>query len=91
MTSGFNKYYFDELYNAVFVKNAWRLGRVFWVFGDQKTIDRFGPDGSAGITKRFAGVLSRAQTGFVYHYAFLMILAVIGILSWFFFKSGLGV
>ena len=86
----FHKYYFDELYNKVFVKNAWRLGRLFWVFGDQKTIDRFGPDGSAGMSQRFAGVLSRAQTGFVYHYLFLMILAVIAILSWFFFKSGLG-
>jgi len=87
----YNKYFFDELYTKVFVKNAWRIGRFFWVYGDQKTIDRFGPDGSAGLTQRFAGVLSRVQTGFIYHYAFLMILAVIAILSWFFFKSGLGV
>jgi len=84
----FNKYYFDELYDRVFVKNAWRIGRIFWVFGDQKTIDRFGPDGSAKISSKFASYLSRVQTGFVYHYAFLMILAVIGLLSWFFFKAG---
>jgi len=89
-TLSFNKYFFDELYDKVFVKNAWRLGRIFWVFGDQKTIDRFGPDGSANVSQRFAGILSRVQTGFVYHYAFLMILAVIAILSWFFFKSGQG-
>ncbi len=86
----FNKYYIDELYERVFVKNAWRLGRVFWRFGDQKTIDRFGPDGSAKLSQGFARMLSVVQTGFVYHYAFLMILAVIGILSWFFFKSGQG-
>lgn len=87
----FNKYFFDELYNLVFVKNAVRFGNIFWKQGDQKTIDRFGPDGSAKASQLFAGVLSRIQTGFIYHYAFLMILAVIAILSWFFFKSGLGV
>lgn len=86
----FNKYFFDELYDKVFVRGALQLGKVFWVFGDQKTIDRMGPDGSAALSKRFAGLLSRAQTGFIYHYAFLMILAVIGILSWFFFKNGQG-
>ena len=89
-TVSFNKYFFDELYDKVFTQNAWRLGRIFWVFGDQKTIDRFGPDGSANVSQRVAGILSRVQTGFIYHYAFLMILAVIAILSWFFFKSGQG-
>lgn len=86
----FNKYYFDELYDFIFVKNAVRLGNIFWVFGDQKTIDRFGPDGSAKVSQKIAGLLSRAQTGFIYHYAFLMILSVIGILSWFFFRNGQG-
>lgn len=89
-TLSFNKYFFDELYDFVFVKNAIRLGNFFWVFGDQKTIDRLGPDGSAKVSQKFAGLLSRVQTGFIYHYAFLMILAVIGILSWFFFRSGQG-
>ncbi len=84
----FNKYFFDEIYDKVFTQNAWRLGRIFWVFGDQKTIDRFGPDGTARISQKLAGYLSRVQTGFIYHYAFLMILAVIAILSWFFFKGG---
>ncbi|MFK7839165.1 MAG: NADH-quinone oxidoreductase subunit L [Bdellovibrionales bacterium] len=86
----YNKYFFDEIYDKVFVKNAWRVGRFFWKFGDQKTIDRFGPDGIAGISQKFAGLLSRAQTGFIYHYVFLMILAVFAILSWFFFKYGQG-
>ena len=89
-TLSFNKYFFDELYDLIFVKNAWRLGRIFWRFGDQETIDRFGPDGSAKVSGKFAGLLSRFQTGFIYHYAFLMMLAVIVILSWFFFKYGQG-
>jgi len=84
----FNKYFFDELYNLVFVKNALRLGRVLWLKVDKGIVDRFGPDGSAAISARFGSLLSRFQTGFVYQYAFLMILAVIAVLSWFFFKGG---
>ncbi len=86
----YHKWYFDELYALVFVKNAKRLGHVFWEVIDQNIIDRLGPNGSAKASKAMAGVLSRFQSGFVYQYAFLMILAVIGILSWFMFKNGQG-
>lgn len=86
----FKKWFFDELYHAVFVKNAVRLGRILWIYGDQKTIDRFGPDGVSKASGMFAGILSRFQTGYIYQYAFMMILAVIAVLSWFFFKSGQG-
>ncbi len=85
----YNKWYFDELYNALFVKNAKALGYLFW-HGDQHVVDRFGPDGSAGASRMIARTLSRLQSGFVYQYAFVMMGALIGIVSWFFFKYGQG-
>ncbi|MEZ5813593.1 MAG: NADH-quinone oxidoreductase subunit L [Alphaproteobacteria bacterium] len=84
----FNKWFFDEIYDVVFTKTAFKLGRFFWIFGDQGTIDRFGPDGSAKAARRLAGGLSRFQSGFVYQYAFVMMIAVIAIISWFVFRSG---
>ncbi len=83
----FNKWFFDPLYDGVFVRNAGRLGRVFWGV-DRNFVDRFGPDGSAIVSRRFAGMLSRFQNGFVYHYAFVMMIAVIGFLTWFLFRFG---
>ncbi len=84
----FNKWYFDELYDKLFVRPSRALGRLFWA-GDKNIIDRFGPDGSAWLSSKIYGALSRAQTGFIYHYAFVMIVAVIGAVSWFLFKSGM--
>jgi NADH-quinone oxidoreductase subunit L len=86
----YNKWFFDEIYEAVFVRNALRLGRGFWRVGDQNTIDRLGPDGSARAVKAAAGLLSRFQSGYVYQYAFVMMIAVIGLISWFVFKAGYG-
>lgn len=86
----FNKWFFDEIYNFVFVRSSLALGRFFWVRGDQKTIDRFGPDGTAALSQRVAHVLSRFQSGYVYQYAFVMMIAVIGIVSWFAFRYGQG-
>lgn len=86
----FRKWFFDELYTIVFVKNAKRLGIVFWQVVDQNIIDKLGPNGSAKASKVVAGIFSRFQSGFVYQYAFMMILAVIAILSWFVFKGGQG-
>ncbi|MCB9983084.1 MAG: NADH-quinone oxidoreductase subunit L [Rhodospirillales bacterium] len=86
----FNKWFFDEIYQALFVKPAFKLGQVFWYAGDQNTIDRLGPDGSAKAVKKLAGVLSRFQSGYVFQYAFVMMIAVIAIVSWFVFKIGQG-
>lgn len=86
----FNKWFFDEIYHALFVKPAFKLGQVFWTAGDQNVIDRLGPDGSAKAVRKLAGVLSRFQSGYVFQYAFVMMIAVIGIVSWFVFKSGQG-
>lgn len=83
----FNKWFFDQLYAFLFVKTALCLGRVFWVYGDQKTIDGVGPNGVAGFSQRFAGNLSRFQTGFVYQYALVMIIFLIAFVSWFVFKA----
>ncbi len=85
----FNKWYFDEMYDWLFVRRAFRIGRVF-SSADRKIVDRFGPDGGAYASGRMAGVLSRFQTGFIYQYAFVMMISVIGILSWFVFRAGAG-
>jgi NADH-quinone oxidoreductase subunit L len=85
----FNKWFFDELYDRLFVRTAVLLGLLFWKRGDQNFIDRFGPDGSAHASQKIAGLLSRFQSGFVYQYAFVMMMALIGLISWFFFKGAL--
>ena len=80
-----NKFYIDELYNALFVKPAWVLGRFFSVTGDRKVIDGLGPDGVASASQKTAGRFSRFQTGFIFNYAAIMIAGVvvfIGYLLW---------
>ncbi len=77
-----NKWYFDELYAFLFVRPALRLGRFFWHRGDEGTIDRFGPHGVAyavGVGNRIA---RRVQSGYVYSYALVMLLGLIGAASW---------
>jgi NADH-quinone oxidoreductase subunit L len=78
-----NKWYFDEIYDAIFVRGALRLGRFLWRKGDVATIDGLGPDGiSARVVDVTRGVV-RLQTGYVYHYAFVMLIGVAAILSWY--------
>ncbi|MAE52272.1 MAG: NADH-quinone oxidoreductase subunit L [Micavibrio sp.] len=83
----FNKWYFDELYDALIVKNALRLGRVFAVAGDKNIIDRLGPDGTALASLKTGTIFGKIQSGFIYHYAFIMIISVIGLVTWFFMKA----
>src|SRR5262249_22134983 len=69
-----NKWYFDEIYDVIFVKPALWLGRLFWKKGDEGTIDRFGPHGAAyavGVGNR---VTTRLQSGYLYSYALVMLL-----------------
>jgi NADH-quinone oxidoreductase subunit L len=78
----FNKWYFDELYDRIFVRPALWLGRLFWHGGDEGTIDRFGPHGAAvavGVGNR---VTTRLQSGYLYSYALVMLLGLIGAASW---------
>ncbi|NBB51876.1 NADH-quinone oxidoreductase subunit L [Rhizobium sp. CRIBSB] len=76
-----NKWYFDELYDFIFVKGTRALGDLFWKVGDVKIIDGGGPNGAAWLSRIFAGRLARLQSGYVYHYAFVMLLGVAGLLA----------
>jgi NADH-quinone oxidoreductase subunit L len=73
-----HKWYFDELYDLVFVKGARAIGDFFWKIGDKRVIDGLGPDGVSWLSRFSARQLRKIQTGFVYHYSFFMLIAVIG-------------
>ena len=81
----YNKWYFDELYDWLFVRPARRLGRELWQQGDGTLIDGLGPDGVAAVTRALARGASRLQTGYVYHYAFAMLIGVAGLVSLYLF------
>jgi NADH-quinone oxidoreductase subunit L len=78
----YNKWFFDELYQATFVRAAKFLGDLFWKGGDQKIIDGLGPDGVSAVSYAVGRGTGRLQTGYVYHYAFVMLLGVAGLLSY---------
>lgn len=82
----FRKWYVDEIYDALFVKPAWMIGRGFFRGGDQILINGLGPDGAAKASRAGSGVLSLLQTGYVYHYALTMIVAVVGLMGWLLLK-----
>jgi NADH-quinone oxidoreductase subunit L len=80
-----NKWYFDEIYDFMLVRPAMWLGRTLWKKGDGFLIDGFGPDGvSARVVDVTRGVV-RLQTGYVYHYAFAMMIGLAALISWFMF------
>ncbi len=78
-----NKWYFDELYDRLFVAPAKRLGRSLWKTGDGDVIDGVGPDGVAAAVIELARRASRLQTGYVYHYAFAMLVGVAALITWY--------
>lgn len=82
----FRKWYVDELYDVMFVKPAWVLGRGFFKGGDQMIINGLGPDGMARLSRAGSGTLSALQTGYVYHYALTMIVAVVALMGWLLLK-----
>jgi NADH-quinone oxidoreductase subunit L len=77
----YNKWFFDELYDVIFVRGAKALGDLFWKVGDVKIIDGLGPNGAAWASLKSAARLGRIQSGYVYHYAFVMLLGVAGLLA----------
>jgi NADH-quinone oxidoreductase subunit L len=81
-----NKWYFDELYNFLFVQPAFKLGRLFWRV-DRDVIDRYGPDGLAAAASRASTRVSRFETGYIYQYAFAMLIGVAGFLTWYLLGS----
>ena len=76
-----NKWYFDELYNVIFVKSSKKLGLFLWKFFDVKLIDGFGPDGISAIIKKFSIKANKFQSGFIYQYAFIMLLGFSALLT----------
>jgi NADH-quinone oxidoreductase subunit L len=85
-----NKWYFDELYDFLFVRPSMRLGRNLWKDGDGAIIDGLGPDGVAASVRYFAQRVARLQSGYVYHYAFAMLIGVAGIVTWYLFTRSAG-
>jgi NADH-quinone oxidoreductase subunit L len=83
-----NKWYFDELYDAVIVRPAFSLGFGLWKKGDGAVIDGLGPDGVSTATLDIAGWASRLQTGYVFHYAFAILIGVVALVSWYLVKGG---
>jgi len=82
-----NKWYFDEIYDFLFVRPAMRLGRLFWKGGDGFIIDGFGPDGVSARVLDVTRNVVRLQTGYLYHYAFAMLIGVAGFITWFMFAG----
>ena len=78
-----NKWYFDELYDAVFVRPAFYLARNLWKTGDGILIDGVGPDGVAAATLTLARRAGRLQSGYLYHYAFAMLTGVVVLVTWY--------
>jgi NADH-quinone oxidoreductase subunit L len=78
-----NKWYFDEVYDWLLVRPALWIGRGLWQTGDGAIIDGFGPDGIAAAARNLARRASALQTGYVYHYAFAMLIGVVVIVTWY--------
>jgi NADH-quinone oxidoreductase subunit L len=77
----YNKWFFDELYQATFVRGAKALGDLLWKGGDEKIIDGLGPNGVSWLMGRFGRGLSWLQNGYIYTYAFVMLIGVAGLLT----------
>jgi NADH-quinone oxidoreductase subunit L len=78
----YNKWYFDELYDFLFVRPAFWLGRQFWKVGDIGIIDRFGPNGAAWVVEKGSVYAKKVQSGYLYSYALVMLLGLVGAISW---------
>jgi NADH-quinone oxidoreductase subunit L len=83
-----NKWYFDELYEIIFVRPTKWLGRLLWKSGDGWLIDGFGPDGVSARVLDVTRNVVRLQTGYLYHYAFAMLIGAAAFITWFMFATG---
>ena len=82
-----NKWYFDEIYEFIFVKNISRIGNFLSNFGDKRIIDGLGPDGISLRVMDIAKQISRIQTGYIYHYAFAMLIGLMLFITYFFIRA----
>ena len=78
----YNKWYFDELYNVLFVKPALWFGRLFWKGGDEGIIDRFGPNGAAWVVEKGSIAARRFQSGYLTNYALIMLVGLVAAVTW---------
>jgi NADH-quinone oxidoreductase subunit L len=78
-----NKWYFDELYNFLFIRSSKKIGLFFWKVVDIKIIDKFGPDGISFLIKNLSIKASKFQTGFIYQYAFMILIGFSALLTFF--------
>ena len=76
-----NKWYFDELYNVLFIQSSKKIGLFFWKIIDVKVIDKFGPDGVSLLIKNLSLRASKFQSGFIYQYAFMILLGFSALLT----------
>ncbi len=81
-----NKWYIDEFYEKIFVNPAKKIGSLFWKKGDVGIIDKFGPDGISKLVKNISNKTTRLQTGFIYDYAFVMLLGLSILLTYLILK-----
>jgi|KBSMisStaDraftv2_1062788.scaffolds.fasta_scaffold35578_2 NADH-quinone oxidoreductase subunit L len=84
-----NKWYFDELYDLIFVRPTKWLGHTLWKSGDGWLIDGFGPDGVSARVLDVTRNVMRLQTGYLYHYAFAMLIGAAAFITWFMFSAGM--
>ena len=85
----FNKWYFDELYDYLFVKSFIKFGNYFWKKGDEGTIDRFGPNGISKLVKNISSKSIIIQSGYIYHYAFAMLIGLVVLITWLLMDYGI--
>jgi NADH-quinone oxidoreductase subunit L len=85
-----NKWYFDEIYDYLLVRPTLWLGRLLWKYGDGWLIDGFGPDGVSARVLDVTRNVMRLQSGYLYHYAFAMLIGVAAFITWFMFRGGAG-
>jgi NADH-quinone oxidoreductase subunit L len=85
-----NKWYFDEIYDFLIVKPALRIGRFLWIDGDGKTIDGVGPDGIAATVAANAKRIVKLQSGYLYHYAFAMLIGIAVFVTFILVRGGGG-
>ena len=78
-----NKFYFDEIYQAVFARGSRGLGTALWRVGDVALIDGGMVNGSARVVGWVSGLLRQLQSGYLYHYAFAMVIGLSALLAWY--------
>ena len=83
-----NKWYFDEIYEVVFVRPAKWLGTLLWKGGDGRTIDGFLNGVAMGVVPWFTRLAGRAQSGYLFHYAFAMVLGLVILTLWLGLRAG---